>query len=172
MKRIGPTFIVVYCQLNFQDVLSTRTLLIKIFTEKCWDILAASWTVTAPSPLHFDLTPNPIVSLLSLLWKVIFGPCFQQASFLAHSLFAGMDSCVPGPSTYWSSLLPSPWSVVNHRLHRHNSENLASCVAYELYRTNIQGLEQAGSVSVSHLPGRECRIIHKIEQLMRVSNGN
>lgn len=31
---IGPTFILVYCQLDFQDVLHTRTLLIKIIKEK------------------------------------------------------------------------------------------------------------------------------------------
>lgn len=74
----------------------------------------------APSPADSDFTPNPIVSLLSLLWKAIFGPRFQQGSFLAHSLFAGKDSCVQRPPTYWISLLPSPWSVASHRLHIHN----------------------------------------------------
>lgn len=109
-----------------------------------WGILSASWwTAMVPSPLDFDSISRPIVSLLSFLWKVISGPCFQQASFFAHS-FAGMDSCVQKPPTNQGSLLPSPWSVVKHRLHRHNSENLASCVAYEIYRTNIQALSRLG----------------------------
>lgn len=86
------------------------------------------------------------------------------------SLHAWIPVCKGPPHT--GAVCSLPHDPLNHRLQRHNSENLALRVAYELYRTNIQGLEQAGSVSVSHLPGRECRIIHKIEQLMRVSNGN
>lgn len=132
---IGPTSILVYCHLNFQEVLCTTTLLIKIIKEKCSETsqqpLGQQWLIL---PLILISLPIQLCLCCLCFERLFLDHVFRRVLFLhAPSLLARAHVCKGPPHTGLVFSLPHDlWPAIGFTS---TAEKVASHVTCELHRT-------------------------------------